>query len=126
MDVLRGMMKWENEDVFDLAQELISTGLATENSYGHISLDPALCPYLREQLNAATQTKPNQKQVPANLQAAVIPAGIAGIQLPGMATSDNPNDSIETTSETIKNESSHPCDLDSGNPCRNDVEESAQ
>ena len=31
----------------DLAQDLIHTGLATANPYNHLSLDPALCPYLR-------------------------------------------------------------------------------
>ncbi|KJV05396.1 tetratricopeptide repeat protein [Methylocucumis oryzae] len=51
--VLQVMMEWEQEDVDDIARELISTGLATENPYLHISLDPALCPYLREQLTAA-------------------------------------------------------------------------
>jgi len=30
-----------------LAKELIRTGLATAGSYGHLSLRPALCPYLR-------------------------------------------------------------------------------
>ncbi len=41
------MMEWESSDVESLAQELIDTGLATKNPYYHITLNPALCPYLR-------------------------------------------------------------------------------
>jgi hypothetical protein len=36
-----------------LAGELIATGLATPNPYNHLSLNPALCPYLRGRLEAA-------------------------------------------------------------------------
>jgi len=36
-----------------LAGELIATGLATPNPYNHLSLNPALCPYLRRRLEAA-------------------------------------------------------------------------
>jgi hypothetical protein len=49
----------------------------------------------------------------------VIPAGIAGIQKPWMAMSKlavSP-----ATRELPNDEHSHPCALDSGNPCRNDV-----
>jgi len=63
LGVLQAMMEWEQEAVFDLARELISTGLATENSYGHISLDPALCPYLREQLTVAGRGNDGQAPV---------------------------------------------------------------
>lgn len=47
LDVLRTMMEWEADDVNALAAGLISTGLATPDPYNHLSLNPALCPYLR-------------------------------------------------------------------------------
>ena len=53
LDMLRMMMQWENEDVDSLAGELIETGLATPNPYNHLTLNPALCPYLRGQMDAA-------------------------------------------------------------------------
>ncbi len=53
LDMLRMMMEWENEDVASLAGELIETGLATPNPYNHLTLNPALCPYLRGKLDAA-------------------------------------------------------------------------
>jgi tetratricopeptide (TPR) repeat protein len=53
LDMLRAMMEWEKEDVASLAVELIGTGLATPNSYNHLTLNPALCPYLRGQMDAA-------------------------------------------------------------------------
>ena len=36
-----------------LAGELIATGLATPNRYNHLTLNPALCPYLRARMDAA-------------------------------------------------------------------------
>ena len=51
--VLRMMMEWEEVDVASLADELIETGLATSNRYNHLTLNPALCPYLRGQMDAA-------------------------------------------------------------------------
>jgi tetratricopeptide (TPR) repeat protein len=53
LDVLAGMMEWDEADAAALAAELVQTGLATPNPYNHISLNPALCPYLRAQLDAA-------------------------------------------------------------------------
>ncbi len=53
LDVLRVMMKWEEADVVSLAVELVETGLATPNPYNHLTLNPALCPYLRAHLDAA-------------------------------------------------------------------------
>lgn len=44
--VLANMMEWEEADVGALASELIATGLATPNPYDHLTLNPALCPYL--------------------------------------------------------------------------------
>ena len=51
--VLRLMMHWEVADVTSLAIELVGTGLATPNRYNHLTLNPALCPYLRERMDAA-------------------------------------------------------------------------
>jgi len=53
LDMLRTMMKWEEPDVTSLAGELIETGLATPNPYNHLTLNPALCSYLREQIDTA-------------------------------------------------------------------------
>jgi tetratricopeptide (TPR) repeat protein len=53
LDVLRAMTQWEVADIGSLAIELIKTGLATPNPYGHLSLNPALCPYLRGQMDTA-------------------------------------------------------------------------
>jgi tetratricopeptide (TPR) repeat protein len=52
LDVLRLMMEWEEKEVVALAVELVETGLATPNPYSHLTLNPALCPYLRAQLDA--------------------------------------------------------------------------
>jgi tetratricopeptide (TPR) repeat protein len=51
--VLRLMMQWEEADVTSLAVELVQTGLATPNRYNHLTLNPALCPYLRGRMDAA-------------------------------------------------------------------------
>jgi tetratricopeptide (TPR) repeat protein len=53
LGVLRQMMQWEEAEVAALASELIATGLATPNRYNHLSLNSALCPYLRGRLEAA-------------------------------------------------------------------------
>jgi tetratricopeptide (TPR) repeat protein len=53
MAVLHSMMEWELPDVAALAAELVGTGLATPNPYNHITLNPALCPYLRGQMDPA-------------------------------------------------------------------------
>jgi tetratricopeptide (TPR) repeat protein len=53
LDMLRMMTKWEEADVASLAGELIETGLATSNPYDHLTLDPALCPWLRGRMDAA-------------------------------------------------------------------------
>jgi tetratricopeptide (TPR) repeat protein len=53
LDMLRVMMQWEESDVTSLAAELIETGLAAPNPYDHLTLNPALCPYLRGQMNPA-------------------------------------------------------------------------
>lgn len=51
LNVLRVMMQWEPEDVAELAAELVDTGLATPNPFDHLTLNPALCPYLRAALH---------------------------------------------------------------------------
>jgi tetratricopeptide (TPR) repeat protein len=53
VDMLAMMMQWEDADVTALADELIETGLATPNRYNHLTLNPALCPYLRGRMDAA-------------------------------------------------------------------------
>jgi len=55
LDVLRIMMEWEREDVASLADELIETGLATADPYDHLTLNPALCPYLLGRMEAGEQ-----------------------------------------------------------------------
>jgi len=51
LDVLRAMMQWEEKDIASLADELIETGLATPNPYSHLTLNSALCPYLRRRMD---------------------------------------------------------------------------
>jgi tetratricopeptide (TPR) repeat protein len=51
LDALRWMTGWESAEVAGLAMELVGTGLATPNPYNHLSLNPALCPYLKATLS---------------------------------------------------------------------------
>jgi tetratricopeptide (TPR) repeat protein len=53
LGMLRAMTQWEEADLASLAAELVDTGLATPNPYNHLTLNPALCPYLRARLDAA-------------------------------------------------------------------------
>jgi len=53
LGVLQAMMQWEKEHVVSLASELVQTGLATPNRHDHLTLNPALCPYLRGRMEAA-------------------------------------------------------------------------
>jgi tetratricopeptide (TPR) repeat protein len=53
LDVLAMMMKWEKADVAALAGALVDTGMATVDPYGHLTLNPALCPFLRARLDQA-------------------------------------------------------------------------
>ncbi|HEX6095392.1 MAG TPA: tetratricopeptide repeat protein [Thermoanaerobaculia bacterium] len=53
VDMLRLMMEWGEADVASLAEELIQLGLATLNPFSHLTLHPALCPYLRAQMSTA-------------------------------------------------------------------------
>jgi tetratricopeptide (TPR) repeat protein len=52
LNALCNMMQWGPEDVTSLASELIETGLATPDPYNHLTLNPALCPYLRGRMDA--------------------------------------------------------------------------
>ena len=51
LGLLAMMMQWEEVDVDSLAFELVETGLATPNRYNHLTLNPALCPYLRGRMD---------------------------------------------------------------------------
>jgi tetratricopeptide (TPR) repeat protein len=51
LGVLQAMTGWEAAEVEGLALELVGTGLATANPYNHLSLNPALCPYLKASLS---------------------------------------------------------------------------
>jgi len=53
MDVLRTMTGWSNAEIHWLGRDLTNTGLATLDFYGNLTLNPALCPWLRERLTAA-------------------------------------------------------------------------
>jgi tetratricopeptide (TPR) repeat protein len=68
LDMLRAMMEWEEADVASLAGELIETGLATPNPYAHLTLNPALCPYLRGQMDAAERESLTARWVEAMRQ----------------------------------------------------------
>ena len=46
LDMLQHMTGWDEEDTRALAAALVETGLATLERYNHLSLNPALCPYL--------------------------------------------------------------------------------
>jgi tetratricopeptide (TPR) repeat protein len=61
------MMDWENADVNSLAGELIQTGLATSDRFNHLTLNPALCPYLRGQMDEAEHETLNARWVDAML-----------------------------------------------------------
>jgi tetratricopeptide (TPR) repeat protein len=50
LDVLRHMMEWDEAAVGSLGAELVGTGLATVDPYNHLTLNAALCPYLRGRL----------------------------------------------------------------------------
>lgn len=52
LGVLRVMTEWDEAEIAALAAELVATGLATPDPYNHLSLNPALCPYLRGRLDA--------------------------------------------------------------------------
>lgn len=54
-------MEWQPEEVVSLSGELVACGLATANPYGHLALNPALCPYLRARLADAERDELNRR-----------------------------------------------------------------
>lgn len=50
LNALQAMTQWDDADIAALAAELRATGLATPDPYNHLSLNTALCPYLRGQI----------------------------------------------------------------------------
>ncbi len=95
LDALRVMMQWEQADVTALADELVETGLATPNRYNHLTLNPALCPYLRGRLDAAEREALTARWVEAmrgyvgflnqqESQNAEVAATLTGLELPNL------------------------------------------
>jgi tetratricopeptide (TPR) repeat protein len=93
--VLANMMQWEQADAFSLAGELVETGLATLNRYAHLTLNPALCPYLRARLDAAERETLTARWVEAmrayaeflrqqQSQNAQLAATLTGLELPNL------------------------------------------
>ena len=89
------MMQWEVAEVASLAGELIATGLATPNPYNHLSLNPALCPYLRGRLEAEEHDALTARWVEAmgayvrflyqqKNQNAEVAATLTGLELPNL------------------------------------------
>lgn len=68
LDVLRLMMEWEETEISSLARELTETGLATPNRYNHLTLNPALCPYLRARMESATREALTTRWIGAMLE----------------------------------------------------------
>jgi tetratricopeptide (TPR) repeat protein len=56
LGVLQVMTGWEPAEVAGLVVELVGTGLATANPYNHLSLNPALCPFLKASLRQEEHT----------------------------------------------------------------------
>jgi tetratricopeptide (TPR) repeat protein len=67
LPILLLMMQWEEEDVGSLASELIGTGLATPNRYNHLTLNPALCPFLRGRMESSEREALTARWVEAML-----------------------------------------------------------
>ena len=65
LDALRHMMEWDAADVGSLAGELVGCGLATPNSYNHLTLNPALSYYLRGRMDAAERAALTDRWVAA-------------------------------------------------------------
>lgn len=93
--VLRVMMEWEAADVAALAGELVATGLATPNRFKHLTLNPALCPYLRRRLDATERETLTTRWVEAmrayvgflvqqQHQNAELAATLTGLELPNL------------------------------------------
>ncbi|MGH8733907.1 MAG: hypothetical protein ACREVB_09520, partial [Burkholderiales bacterium] len=95
LEVLGLMMEWEVADLTSLAGELIETGLATADRYNHLTLNPALCPYLRGQMNTQEREALTARWVEAmracarflqqqSSQNAEMAATLTGLELPNL------------------------------------------
>ncbi len=95
MSIPRIMMQWEEDDVGALAVELIETGLATPNRYNHLTLNPALCPYLRGRMESTEREALTARWVEAmrgyseflyqqSNQNAEVAATLTGLELPNL------------------------------------------
>jgi tetratricopeptide (TPR) repeat protein len=112
LDVLRAMMEWEEADVAALASELVATGLATPNPYDHLSLNPALCPYLRARM-APAESEPLQARwseamrkyvvflVQQQFQQAEVAATLTVLELPNLFALLDQVQKVEDTEATI-------------------------
>ena len=67
LDMLRQMMEWDESEVSSLAIELVGTGLATPSPYNHLTLNAALCPYLRARLDPSEQEALTSRWIAAML-----------------------------------------------------------
>jgi len=91
LDVLRMMMEWEKADVGALAGELIATGLATPNRYNHLTLNPALCPYLRGRLGSTGDPPVPSGDPPLRTEPAPEqPAGTGAGERAGISPGESP------------------------------------
>jgi tetratricopeptide (TPR) repeat protein len=95
LDVLREMTQSDESDIAALAAELVGTGLATPEPYNHLSLNPALCPYLRGRLEAPEREALHEAWVGAmvtyaeflrqqQFQNADIAAALTALELPNL------------------------------------------
>jgi tetratricopeptide (TPR) repeat protein len=95
LDVLRVMMQWDKQDAASLAGELVETGLATPDPYNHLTLNPALCPYLRGGMEAGKRKALTTRWVEAmqwytefleqqHTQNTEIAAALTGLELPNL------------------------------------------
>ncbi len=95
LDVLRVMKQWEMSDITALAGELVETGLATPNPYNHLTLDPALCPYLRGRMDGKEREALTARWVEAMIgyveflrqqqsQSTEVVATLTGLELPNL------------------------------------------
>ncbi|MBO3709191.1 MAG: tetratricopeptide repeat protein [Candidatus Accumulibacter sp.] len=55
LNLLRHMTGWPADEVQELGEALVATGLASSEPYHHLRLNPALCPYLAAQLEPAAR-----------------------------------------------------------------------
>ncbi len=68
LQILAVMMEWEEADVASLAVELVETGLATPNRYSHLTLNPALSPYLSGRMEDVEREALTARWIEAMLQ----------------------------------------------------------